>query len=130
MLWLSIELFSPWNSGITIGFDQLEYTVNEPDGTLNISASVLDGILKRPAMVVFFTTDGTATSNALDFVRLDNLELQFDESNLTRSIVLTIAMDITLEDSYFFVNLSTPDDAVDLLPDSTRINILMNDGEG
>ena len=105
--------------------------MNEPDGTLNISASVLDGILMRPTIVVFFTTDGTATSTAPDFVRLDNLELQFDESNLIRSIVLTIAMDITLEDSeYFFVNLSTPDDAVDLLPDSTRINILMNDGEG
>ena len=129
--WLRIELFPPWNSGITIGFDQLEYTVNEPVGTLNISASVLDGILMRPAMVVFFTTDGTATSTAPDFVSVENLELQFDENTLTRFIVLTIVGDITLEDSeYFFVNLSTPDDAVDLLPDTATINILMNDGEG
>ena len=105
--------------------------MNEPDGTLTISASILDGILMRPAMVMLFTTDGTATSNAPDFVSVENMELQFDESTLTRSINLTIVGDITLEDSeYFFVNLSTPDNAVDLFPDTTRINILMNDGEG
>ena len=85
----------------------------------------------RPAIVVFFTTDGTATSTAPDFVRLDNLEMQFDKSTLIHSIVLTIIGDTILEDlEYFFVNLSTPDDAVDLLPDTTRIKILINDGEG
>ena len=104
--------------------------MNEPDGTLIISVSVF-GILMRPAMVMLFTTDGTATSSSPDFLSVENLELQFDGSTLTHSIDLTIVGDITLEDSeYFFVNLSTPDDVVDLFPDVTRINILMNDGEG
>ena len=119
-----------WHPGATIGFDQLVYNVDEPDGTVTVTVSVLDGNLMRPAEVVFFTTDGTATSTApVDFVGLDNVVLQFDENTLTRPIVLTIIDDAILEDEEnFFGNLSTSDGAVDLLPVTTRINILeLND---
>ena len=110
--------------------------MNEPDGTLTISASILDGTLMRPAEVMFSTTDGTATSSAPhDFLELDAIAmvLLFDENTLNHSINITIISDATLEDlEYFFGNLITSDDAVDLLSNTTRINILeiLNDGEG
>lgn len=113
------------SSGITIGFDEIQYNVDEPTGQITITVSVQAGNLQRPAEVTFLTTDGTATSiGAVDFVALDSVVLQFDENTLTIPIVITIVDDSILEDlEFFFGNLTTSDEAVDLLPDTTTINI-------
>ena len=48
---------------MTIGFEQLQYSATEGiDASVEVCASVLDGMLEREAIVTFFTTDGNATS--------------------------------------------------------------------
>ena len=118
--------------GIIIGFELPEYNVDEPDGEVTIAVIVVGGILRRPAEVTFFTTDGTATTTGEpDFQQLGDVVLQFDENIMRREIRIGIIDDSILEDNeFFFGNLSTTDDAVDLMPDNTLVNILeVGDGK-
>ena len=48
---------------MTIGFEQLQYSATEgSDASVEVCASVLDGVLEREFLVTLFTTDGSATS--------------------------------------------------------------------
>ena len=49
-------------SGITIGFNQTAYSVNEGAGSVNTTVSILDGTLDRNVFVTVFTSDATASS--------------------------------------------------------------------
>lgn len=109
------------------------YNVDEPDGQVTLIISVLEGTLRRQAEVIFYTSDGTATSIAglpEDFVPLSGLVLQFDEDTLSLTVTVAIINDDILEDTeFFFGNLNTSDSAVDLLPDEATVSILEQDGD-
>ena len=48
--------------GVVIGFEQTAPTVQETDESVELCAILRDGTLEREAIVTFFTSDGTATS--------------------------------------------------------------------
>ena len=112
--------------GITVGFDQDSYSVNETDGSVTLVVRIIDGSLGRPATVNFFTTDGTATSVApIDFMSVTGSSLIFGPSTTSLPVVVSIVDDNIVENpEFFFGNLSTTDDAVLLAPDFTTVTIL------
>ena len=122
-------------TGITIGFVPDDYSIDENDatGTVTLTIAVLEGTLRRQAEVIFYTSDGTATSVAglpEDFVPLSDVPLQFDENTQSLTVTVTILNDDILEDTEFFLgNLNTSDDAVDLLPSEATVEILQPDGD-
>lgn len=108
------------------------YSVDEPEGPVTLTVSVLSGVLQRPAVVSFFTTDGTATSTgAVDFVAISDMTLQFDENTLSLPVTVTINDDNILENNENFLgNLNTTDVALILMPGEATINIFdLNDGK-
>ena len=52
---------------MTIGFNPVDYMVNEVDGSVTLFVEVLDGTLERSVTVLFFTTPGTATQDGMNF---------------------------------------------------------------
>lgn len=112
--------------GITVGFDQDSYSVNETDGSVTLVVRIIDGSLGRPATVNFFTTDGTATSVApIDFMSVTGSSLIFGPSTTSLPVVVSIVDDNIVENpEFFFGNLSTTDGAVLLAPDFTTVTIL------
>ena len=66
MISLLCHAFEPCTEGLTIGFEQETYTVNEPTGVQTIQSVcmvILQGTLGRNLTVRPITNDGTATSN-------------------------------------------------------------------
>ena len=49
-------------SGVTIGFNQTAYSVNEGAGSVDTTVSILNGTLDRNVFVTVFTSDATASS--------------------------------------------------------------------
>ena len=49
-------------SGVTIGFVETEYDVNEAAGTVTVEVAVLSGELSEDVPIDFTTQPGTATS--------------------------------------------------------------------
>ena len=54
------NMFFP-SAGITIGFDQVTYSVLEDAGSANVTVSILSGNLARNAVVTLLVSGGTAT---------------------------------------------------------------------
>ena len=106
------------------------YTVNENDGTVQISASLVQGELQRPVEVLFSTISGTATSeDPKDFQSLQRVALQFDDFMLDNDVSVTITNDNIFEDDEkFFASLITSDEFVDF-GDNATITIV-DDGDG
>ena len=48
-------------AGVTIGFNPVDYSVNEPDGQVTLSFEVLMGTLEREVTVRFMTQPDSAT---------------------------------------------------------------------
>ena len=68
-------MFTPF-SGVTIGFNITEYSVNEDAGSVSAVVSVLNGTLARDVSVRVFTSDATATSEGgWDFVHTSSHSL-------------------------------------------------------
>ena len=117
---------------MTIGFEDVSISVNEPDGVATLTVVVLDRLLQRPVEVFLSTADNTATSSGvLDFLNLTDLVLEFDEDTLALEINVTIIDDDILENfETFFANLDTDDPQVVLAPDSAEVEIRdINDGK-
>ena len=47
---------------VTIGFMPVDYTVNEVDGYVTLTAVLIQGTLERDVTVLFQTSPGSATS--------------------------------------------------------------------
>lgn len=58
---------------VTVGFNQVNYTVNEEDGSVTLSVALLSGILERNITVPFFTSSGTATQEGTYYHLICNL---------------------------------------------------------
>ena len=122
----------PYTAVVIIGFDPPSYSIDEPTGEVTLMVSLISGTLQRPVEVIFFTSDGTATSvGEIDFDALSNVALRFDGTTSSRSVQVTIRDDSILENSeHFYGNLSTTDRAVQLQPASVQVDILeVNDGK-
>ena len=117
--------------GVTISFDRGMYSVGENDGSVQISASLVQGELQRPVEVLFSTQSGTATSeDPKDFQSLQNVALQFDELLIRNQVSVTIINDNIFEDEErFFASLVTNDADVDFGNKNATITIV-DDGDG
>ena len=117
--------------GVTISFDRGMYSVGENDGSVQISASLVQGELQRPVEVLFSTQSGTATSeDPKDFQSLQNVALQFDELLIRNEVSVTIINDNIFEDEErFFASLVTNDADVDFGNNNATITIV-DDGDG
>ena len=113
-----------------MGFNPDAYTVNEADGSVTLSAQILSGMLERSAVVIFFTTDGSATSaDPMDYME-ESGSLVFDANTGVQQIAVSIINDNAVENSEsFYGNLSTSDVAVDLAPNAARVTIVEVPGE-
>ena len=118
--------------GVTIGFEQTLYQVNETSGRVTIFVAIIDGSLARPVEVTFFSTNGSATSTApRDYRGLGNIPLQFTNTTRRLPIRIDIVNDNILENTEnFFGNLRTSDVSVDLSPRQTEIQILEEPRDG
>ena len=116
-------------TGITIGFASESYFVNEKDGTVTLTVLILDGLLKKEAVVKFFTTDGSATSMLFtDFEQVSGIPLVFDANASSHLVNVTITDDNIVDSSEFFYgNLSTTDGGVDLAPATATVTIIDED---
>ena len=122
----------PYTAVVIIGFNPTSYNVDEPTGEVTLMVSLISGILQRPVKVIFFTSDGTATSvGEIDFDALSNVAFQFDATTSSHPVRVTIRDDSILENTeHFYGNLSTTDRAVQLQPASAPVDILeVNDGK-
>ncbi len=117
--------------GIRIGFDPFTYTVNEQVGRVILTVRLLSGVLERSAVVLFSTSDGTATSTApADFTGVTRQAVVFDPSTSANNVSVTIINDQILENQeFFFGNLSTSDNAVSLSVPSADVFIDEVEGE-
>ena len=118
-------------AGVVIGFDPASLSVNETDGTVTFTISLLSGTLERSVLVNFFTTDGSATSTApQDFVAMSNVPLEFSATTSSRQVTVTIINDNILENAEFFYgNLSTSDGVVQLSPATATVTIQEQPGD-
>ena len=116
--------------GVTISFDHSMYSVGENDGTVRISASLLQGELQRPVEVLFSTLSGTATSeDPKDFQSFQRVALQFDKLMIQNEAFVTIINDNIFEDEeIFFASLVTNDAFVDFGNNNATITIV-DDGD-
>ena len=116
--------------GITISFDHSMYSVGENAGTVQISASIVQGELERPVEVLFSTLSGTATSeDPKDFQSLQSIVLEFDGLMLQNEVSVTIINDTIFEDDeIFFSSLRTNDTFVDFGIKNATITIF-DDGD-
>ena len=116
--------------GITISFDHSMYSVGENAGTVQISASIVQGELERPVEVLFSTLSGTATSeDPKDFQSLQSIVLEFNNLMLQNEVSVTIINDTIFEDDeIFFSSLRTNDTFVDFGIKNATITIY-DDGD-
>ena len=106
------------------------YSVGENAGTVQISASLVQGELERPVEVLFSTLSGTATSeDPKDFQSLQSIVLQFDGLMIQNEVSVTIINDTIFEDDeIFFSSLRTNDTFVDFGIKNATITIF-DDGD-
>ena len=58
-------LRTPIIAEITVGFNPVDYTVNEADGEVLLNVEVLSGTLERSVEIFFGTSPGTATEQCM-----------------------------------------------------------------
>ena len=117
-----VYYFTVLSIGITVGFNQEAYTVNETDSSVKLTVQVVSGMLERSTVVNFFTMDGNAT-HFMDYMA-ESASLVFNGNSRVQTIAVAIINDNVVENSEsFYGNLSTSDVAVDLAPNAARITI-------
>ena len=143
-----IVLFS--SAVVTIGFNTVAYTVLEDAGSVNVTASILNGTLARNVVVTMSTESGGAatgkvtsyslmkshiiilsyTSSAgTDYIEA-TITLMFDATISTQTVTVSILDDSVVEDTEFInLALTSVDSAVILNPATARINIEDVDSE-
>ena len=124
---------------MTIGLAST-YSVNEASMTVQVCARILDGALRRDAVVTLSTSDGTATGLLQDrsihstMIQLHlapddytavNVLLVFSETSTKKCVNISINADRLHEaPEMFSVNLTTDDSSVILDPQSAPVNII------
>ena len=122
-----------FNLDVTIGFQPVDYAVNENAGTVTISVQVLRGQLARSVEVDFNTEDGTATSTApADYISPTlPITLQFTPDDGDREVSVTIINDDIVENAERFAGvLTTIDRAVILGPGRASVEITEDPNDG
>ena len=106
------------------------YSVGENAGTVQISASLVQGELERPVEVLFSTMSGTATSeDPKDFQSLQSIVFQFNDTIHQAGDSVTIINDNIFEkEEKFFASLITNDADVDFRIKNATITIV-DDGD-
>ena len=115
-----------------IGFQPVDYPVNENGGTVTLTIQLLGGELARSVEVDFTTEDGTATSTApADYISpAVPITLQFTPDDMVEDVRVTIMDDDIFEYAERFTGvLLTIDRAVILSTDRANVEITDNDGE-
>ena len=127
---------------VTIGFNTAAYTLLEDAGSVNITASILNGTLARNGVVTLSTeSDGTATGKfnilqpgekitlsytspaGIDYIDT-TITLMFDATISTQMVTVLVLDDNVVEDTEFInLALRSVDSAVILNPATARINI-------
>ena len=141
-------MFFP-SAGITIGFDQVTYSVLEDVGSANVTVSILSGNLARNAVVTLLVSGGTATGKInkhfswtsnptissytfpaeTDYTEV-TITLTFGATIITQMVTVPILDDSVVEDTEFInLALTSVDSAAVLSPATARINIEDVDSE-
>jgi hypothetical protein len=115
----------------TVGFDPSTYSVNEGDGSVELTVRLLTGAIpaNRNVVIAYVTVSGTAQEGS-DFVRAEGT-LTLTSTVDEETIEVTINNDTTSEQNETFsVFLTLQDTTAAILPDSRRqatVNIVDND---
>ena len=90
---------------------------------MTLTARIISGMLARPAIVNFFTLDGSAMA-AADYAAV-NQNRMFNSGTSIVMITVAIVNDDAVESvlESFTGNLATTDASVDLAPDTARVDI-------
>ena len=112
-----------------IGFDQTTYTVEEGDGSVTLTVSVLSGQVERGVEATLTFEDGTATSTSpVDYIDPGSLFLSFDSS---QQVVIFIENDNIYESvENFFANLTSSNPGVRVNPARAEVVILEDSDDG
>ena len=113
-------------TGVTIGVELPDYTVNEGDGSVEVCAVIVSGTLERTLTFTLSTQDGTATSPA-DFSAV-SADLTFDESTSRACVGIPVEDDDIVENpDVFTVEIGGDDPDVVFDPPSSTVTIIDND---
>lgn len=116
--------------GVTAGFEELMYDVNENGGSVQVCA-VINGQIDSDVVVNIQTVDDTAMANS-DYTPLQNTPLTFQAPNTRACTSISITNDQVYEfNEDFFALLTTPDPTRVTITASraqTTITIADNDG--
>ena len=113
-------------TGVTIGVELPDYTVNEGDGSVEVCAVIVSGTLERTLTFTLSTQDGTATSPA-DFSAV-SADLTFDESTSRSCVDIPVEDDDIVENpDVFTVEIGGDDPDVVFDPPSSTVTIIDND---
>ena len=114
------------NDAVVIGFDARTYRVNEDAGTLELTVSVINGVLTETITLNFAVSDVSTTISDDYTVTVDVLELSLMTSSVTISV--DIINDPTQEpDEEFTVELSDAPAGITLDPAIATVTIPAND---
>ena len=113
-------------TGVTIGIELPDYTVNEGNGIIEVCAVIVSGTLERTLTFTLSTQDGTATSPA-DFSAV-SADLTFDESTSRACVDIPVEDDDIVENpDVFTVEIRGGDPDVVFDPPSSTVTIIDND---
>ncbi|MCL5098586.1 MAG: M10 family metallopeptidase C-terminal domain-containing protein [Candidatus Omnitrophica bacterium] len=113
--------YGPWS----VRFSDANYTVQEPvSGTATANITLVRTPGSSQAVVVFYTTDGTATGG-LDYAPVFRQLVRFDSDELTKTIPITIYSDNIVEgDETVLLSLRNPTGGpVRAQPDTATLTI-------
>ena len=129
---------------VTVGFNTVAYSVLEDAGSVNVTASILNGTLARNVVVTMSTeSGGTATGKVTSYSLMKShiiilsytssagrdyaeatITLMFDATISTQMMTVLVLDDNVVEDTEFInLALTSVDSAVMLNPATARINI-------
>ena len=107
-----------------IGFDSATYRVNEGSGTVELTVSVLSGVLTETLRLSYAVSDVSTTVSDDYTVSVNMLEL----SLMTSSVTITVdIIDDTSDEEEFTVELSGAPVGVSFNPTRATVTIVDND---
>ena len=117
---------APGTVGIVVGFDSATYRVNEGSGTVELTVSVLSGVLTETLRLSYAVSDVSTTVSDDYTVTVNMLELSLMTTSVT--IIVDIIDDTSLEseEEFTFTLLDAPV-GVSFNPTAATVTIVDND---
>ena len=119
------------STGITVGFEELIYQVDENGGSIEVCAEIIVGEIDTDVVVNIQTSDGTAVAGS-DYTALLNVPLTFEAPSTLACVSISIDNDQVYEDIEEFIGTltSTDPDRITISPARQTTTIRINDNDG